>query len=662
MPPSPARRPRRIARPSGVGGALLLLACLGLLGIVPALRPAPAPAGARQAGPAPAPRPAQARYPVTQQLAVAYHDASPRQRLDLFLPQLPGGQSPPVLVFAPAGAWAAGDRTVYRPQAFALAELGLGVALVDHRISDGGPGGVRHPEHARDLARACAFLRTWLLVNGLDPGGIFVGGHEAGAHLGALLAADPRLLAEQGLSPADLRGVIGLGGIYRIVPDDGSWAEVFGLDPLTRGEASPHSHLRPGTPPMLLMAADGDTAARRADAAGLAEALIQAGSLGDAPVIEGRSPESLLTFLGQPADEATDLLLQFVRQRMAARPRPTATPTATPSPTPSPTPVDAAPPGLPPRGPGSARRAIYERALLEPRQVGDLAWWRMVPAGAAAEDPLLSAPLPVLVFLPSAEAAATDPIAAYRRWLEHLALAGTVVLIPGYGSGPVAGLPARLEQTLPAALAELRADPDWARRIDREVLYWAGHLEGGALAVALAADWFGLSLPLPRGLFLLQPRDAAAWVAGPDLRRLPADLLALTVAAEEDPAPDIALEELLWDRMAHVPSLWRERLVLRSDRYGRPGLHADHRAAYSDAPLGELDGLDGYGGWKWLDALLACGQLGTDCGYAFGGGPEQLGMGAWADGHPARPALRSAGPPRRYPWRGLLPWIGKRAE
>ncbi len=609
-----------------------------------------------------APRPAQARYPVTERLNLAYHDASPRQRLDLYLPQLPAGQSPPVLLFAPAGAWAAGDRTVYRPQAFALAELGLGVALVDHRVSDGSAGGVRHPEHVRDLARAFAFLRTWLLVGGLDTGGIFVGGHEAGAHLGALLAADPRQLAEQGLSPADLRGVIGLGGIYRIAPDDGTWADVFGLDPLTRGEASPHSHLRPSTPPMLLVNADGDSEARRADAAGLAEALIRAGSLGDARVIEGRSPASLLTFLGQPTDDATDLILQFVRQRMAARPRPTATPTATATPSPTPTPVDAFPPGLPPRGPGSARRAIYEASLLEPRQVGDLAWWRILPAGAAAEDPLISAPLPVLVFLPSAEAAAEGPIAPYRRWLEHLALAGTVVIVPAYGPGPADGWRARLDQILPAALAELRADPDWDRRVDREVLYWAGHLEGGALAAALAADWFRLKLPLPRSLFLMQPRDSGSWVDGPALRRLPADLQALTVAAAEDPAPDIALEELLWDRLAHVPSLWRERLVLRSDRYGRPAMNADHRAAYSDAPLGELDGLDGYGGWKWLDALLSCGQLGADCAYAFGGGSEQLGMGAWADGHPARAALRSAGPPRRYPWRGLLPWIGKRAE
>ena len=161
------------------------------------------------------------------------------------------GSSPPVLVFAPAGAWAAGDRTVYRPQARALAELGLGVALVDHRISDGSPAGIQHPEHVRDLARAVGFVRSWLLVAGLDAGGIFVGGHEAGAHLGALLAADPRYLEEQGLSPADLRGVIGLSGIYRIDPADGSWSGAFGLDPLRRGEASPDMHLRASTPPML---------------------------------------------------------------------------------------------------------------------------------------------------------------------------------------------------------------------------------------------------------------------------------------------------------------------------------------------------------------------------------------------------------------------------
>ena len=612
----------------------------------------------------PRPRPAQLRYTVVSHLDQAYQSgsgASPRQRLDLFLPQM-AGSSPPVLVFAPAGAWAAGDRTVYRPQARALAELGLGVALVDHRISDGSPAGIQHPEHVRDLARAVGFVRSWLLVAGLDAGGIFVGGHEAGAHLGALLAADPRYLEEQGLSPADLRGVIGLSGIYRIDPADGSWSGAFGLDPLRRGEASPDMHLRASTPPMLLLTAEGDASGRRADAAALVSALIRVGSLGDARVVAGRNAESLIGYLGWESDEATDLILQFVQQRLAARPRPTASPTRTPPPTPTPTAVDAAPPGLPPRGPGSARRAIYETTRVEPRQVGDLAWWRVLPEGAVAEDPLVSAPLPVLIFLPAAEAAGAGLLEPYRRWLDHLALSGVVILVPDYLDATPERWRAHLAELLPAAVAELRADPELARRIDRETLFWAGHGEGAALAVASAADWFSLGLPLPRGLFLALPRDSHGLVDGLALRRLPPDLQVLTVAATDDAQADRVLEELLWDRMSHVPALWRERLVLRSDAYGKPAMIADFSSVYSDAPLGLLDGLDGYGYWKWLDALLSCGHLGADCEAAFGGGAPQLGMGAWSDGQPARPALRSAGPPRRFPWKGILPWAGKRAQ
>ena len=45
------------------------------------------------------------------------------------------------------------------------------MALVDHRISDGSPAGIQHPEHVRDLARAVGFVRSWLLVAGLDAGG-----------------------------------------------------------------------------------------------------------------------------------------------------------------------------------------------------------------------------------------------------------------------------------------------------------------------------------------------------------------------------------------------------------------------------------------------------------------------------------------------------------
>lgn len=612
----------------------------------------------------PHPRPAQARYEVASYLDLAYNpgpNGTARQRLDLFLPRLAKG-SPPVLVFAPAGAWAAGDRTVYRPQARALAELGLGVALVDHRVSDGSPDSIRHPEHVRDLARAVGFVRSWLLVAGLDAGAVFVGGHEAGAHLGALLAADPRYLAEQGLGTADLRGVIGLSGIYDIHPSDGSWSAVFGIDPLGRREASPESHLRASTPPMLLLAAAADAPGRQAEAAALAAALIRAGGQGAAPQVAGRNAETLIGYLGWESDEATDLILQFVQQRLAARPRATATAIPTRPPSPTPTAVDALPPGLPPRGPGAARRAIYETTVVEARQVGDLAWWRVLPAGAAAEDPLVSAPLPVLVFLPAAEAGPAGVLEPYRRWLDHLALAGAVILVPSYAERPPAAWRAHLAELLPAAVAELRADPDLATRIDRESLFWAGHGEGAALALAAAADWYALGLPLPRAVFLALPRDPQGLVDGLALRRLPPDLQVLTVAAEDDAGADPVLEELLWDRMGHVPTLWRERLVLRSDPYGKPALRADFASAYSDAPLGGLDGLDGYGYWKWLDALLACSRYSADCEFAFGGGAPQLDMGEWSDGHPARPALRSAGPPRRFPWRGLLPWIGKRAQ
>ena len=114
--PPPGSSPRRW---------IIVVLGLGLLGAIGITGPAD-DARARE----PLPQPAQSRYDVEVHLGLAYNaqaGASPRQQLDLFLPQM-NGVSPPVLVFAPAGAWAAGDRRVYRPQARALAELGLGVA------------------------------------------------------------------------------------------------------------------------------------------------------------------------------------------------------------------------------------------------------------------------------------------------------------------------------------------------------------------------------------------------------------------------------------------------------------------------------------------------------------------------------------------------------
>lgn len=73
--------------------------------------------------------------------------------------------------------------------------------------------------------QSLAFQSTKLLVGALRPGRGFTGadpsklllvGHSAGAHLCALVATEPRFLSEVGMSPRDLRGVVGISGPYSV--------------------------------------------------------------------------------------------------------------------------------------------------------------------------------------------------------------------------------------------------------------------------------------------------------------------------------------------------------------------------------------------------------------------------------------------------------------
>ena len=139
--------------------------------------------------------------------------ADAQRRLDLYLPRR-GQVAPPLFVYIHGGAWVSGDKGQYGPVGGLLREQGIAVAIINYRLSDGSADGVRHPAHAQDAAQAVAFLRKRAAQYGYDANRIFVGGHSAGAHISALLAFDPSLLAAVGEKPDALRGFVGLEGIY----------------------------------------------------------------------------------------------------------------------------------------------------------------------------------------------------------------------------------------------------------------------------------------------------------------------------------------------------------------------------------------------------------------------------------------------------------------
>jgi acetyl esterase/lipase len=230
------------------------------------------PPRAATAGPPPETQQVEAVRDITYYHVCDDPDAD-RHRLDVYRPT---GRGPyPVLLFLHGGAWVAGDKDEvfgvygYGTIARGLAERGLVVVLPNYRLSPG----VRHPEHVKDVARAFAWAFRHCGEYGGDPHRLFVGGHSAGGHLAALLAADETYLKQVGRAGKDIRGVIGVSGVYRVDDFDlhlrlsspcGSTrlsldvrplAVVFGDDPEVLRQASPLTHVRPGLPPFLILSA-----------------------------------------------------------------------------------------------------------------------------------------------------------------------------------------------------------------------------------------------------------------------------------------------------------------------------------------------------------------------------------------------------------------------
>lgn len=129
---------------------------------------------------------------------------------DLFLPE--GKSNVPVLFFIHGGGWRGGDKAYAGLDNIVniCVDMGMAVMSVNYRLSPA----VKHPTHIQDVARAFAWLYNNASRYGINRDVIFVSGGSAGGHLAALLGLDARYLAEHGLSPKLIKGVMPLSGAY----------------------------------------------------------------------------------------------------------------------------------------------------------------------------------------------------------------------------------------------------------------------------------------------------------------------------------------------------------------------------------------------------------------------------------------------------------------
>lgn len=220
-------------------------------------------------------------YQVTSDVA---YGPLPEQRLDIYRPDRTTAKPAPVVLFLHGGTWTDGDKAGYRFLGQALTSRGFIVLIADFRQYPA----VKFPIFLADAAKALAFAHDHAAEFGGDPADLFVMGHSSGAHMAAMVALDGRYLAAEGLSPAILRGAIGLAGPYDFLPfTEDDVKDIFSPANADLGQTQPINFVGGGAPAFLLLHGADDHTVRVTNTIHLAERLSRAGAVVEEHIYPG---------------------------------------------------------------------------------------------------------------------------------------------------------------------------------------------------------------------------------------------------------------------------------------------------------------------------------------------------------------------------------------
>ena len=307
------------------------------------------------------------------------------------------------------------------------------------------------------------------------------------------------------------------------------------------------------------------------------------------------------------------------------------------------------PPGQPVTGPGGADRPY---ATVSNRRVGSVptGGWLFLPA--TADRQVATGPLPLTIFFHGYTA--TDP-SSYLGWINHIVRGGSVVFFPDYQDTDFADQDTA--DYLPNAVSGIRAllgvvGSDDVPAIDEARVRVIGHSLGGVLATGYAALAAGEGLPVPGVMMPVQPGGCAGCGDTGDrlgapyfgLDAVDPDTLVLVVVGADDGVVGSVAARRIWEDLDQIPADRRDLVLFRTDQHGDPPLVADHLLPQTAGRFGEPDAYDYLGIWKLFDALVSCGEDGTGCEVALGGGDAQRSLGTWSDGTPVTPLIVSDDP------------------
>jgi len=182
------------------------------------------------------------------------YGSDPAQTFDVYRPR--DAKGAPIVIMVHGGGWRIGDKAMGRVIDNKISWLcGQGIVFVsiNYRMLPQADVATQ----AADVARAVAAIQARAATWGGDPAKVVLMGHSAGAHLIALLSAEPALAAKHGAKP--WRGAVALDSAAMDVATimgarhPKLYDDAFGTDPTTWRALSPLQQMKTAPAPLLMI-------------------------------------------------------------------------------------------------------------------------------------------------------------------------------------------------------------------------------------------------------------------------------------------------------------------------------------------------------------------------------------------------------------------------
>ena len=239
--------------------------------------------------------------PVRVDRDIAY-GAHERHFLDIYRPVKPEPGAP-VVVFFYGGGWDSGARQMYGFIGAALASCGFITVIPDYRLFPE----VVYPEYMSDAAQTYDWVVKNLVETAEFNVPVFVMGHSAGAHMGALLAYNPDYMHAHDETLQLPAGFVGLSGPYGFDPTTHELSKHIFVKAKSAAAVQPVYQVMEGAPPALLIHGKKDPTVLMRNAELMRNALQDVGTQAEAVEYDSLGHVGPLLALSKPMRWRTDL-------------------------------------------------------------------------------------------------------------------------------------------------------------------------------------------------------------------------------------------------------------------------------------------------------------------------------------------------------------------